>query len=463
MPSEATLARLYTERALRLIRLGNGQAEEVRRELIGLSIEIRGLLAGTASSGLSRRALDALLRDIDAVIATRFSVIAEQQASTAAQLAVIEAAWAQRTSAFSVATSERTAARIAESVMIFGIPLAIAWRRQGEELAMRVSGAVRDAATRQMPSEALLGRVLGQGRRGRETGGLLQQAEQHAAALAHTTVAQITNDARIATWKANGVNAFRWHAVLDEKTTAGCALRNGLLYDIDTLAPIRHDVPIERRPPRHWRCRSILLPMAYADDIPMPPDGGQSTFREYFDGLTEAEQDHLFGRGRAALFRRGVITQADLVGQGGQVLSLEELRIAHVTPETQIALWWKQPRGLVSVGSVSPSIRSAMSAADDRVFMTEYFRKKQLERHPDLGAEEYSRLPAMMINYRVALKQGADDVLVLGDAGHLMVAVLRKNVRGHILLRSFSRTRPARVNGLMALPIVDGDWDWWKK
>ncbi len=70
----------------------------------------------------------------------------------------------------------------------------------------------------------------------------------------------------------------------------------------------------------------------------MPEDGGQSTFREYFDGLTEAEQDRLFGQGRADLFRRGVITQSDLVGQQGQTLTLWELA-QHLPPDERVRIW----------------------------------------------------------------------------------------------------------------------------
>lgn len=326
MPTQAAIARRYTERALQLIRVGNGQAADVRQALRALAGELRQLLAGVEVDALSRRALRALLADIEAAVAGRYRDIANQQLAAAAELIAIEAEWAQQASDFPRRPSDRALTQLAAGLLIFGNPLADLWARQGQDLALRIAGATREAAAGQAPPDALLSRVLGSGPAGRETGGLIQAAARHADALVHTTVAEAATDARKATWKANGVNAFRWHAVLDEKTTAGCALRHGLVYDIDTLDPINHDVPIEREPPRHYRCRSILLPMAYAADIPVPPDGGQSTFREYFDGLTEAEQDRLFGQGRADLFRRGVITQSDLVNQAGRVLTLRELR-----------------------------------------------------------------------------------------------------------------------------------------
>lgn len=326
MPTQAAIARRYTERALQLIRVGNGQAADVRRSLRALAGELRQLLAGVDVDALSRRALRALLADIEAAVAGRYRDIANQQLAAAAELIAIEAAWSQQASDFRRPAPAGTLSQLAAGLLVMGTPLRDAWIGNGDDLARRIAGAVRETAAGQAPPDALLSRVLGSGPAGRETGGLIQAAARHADALVHTTVAEAATDARKATWKANGVNAFRWHAVLDEKTTAGCALRHGLVYTIDTLEPVNHNIPIEREPPRHYRCRSILLPMAYADDIPVPPDGGQSTFREYFDGLTEAEQDRLFGQGRADLFRRGVITQGDLVNQAGRVLTLRELQ-----------------------------------------------------------------------------------------------------------------------------------------
>lgn len=332
MPTQAEIARRYTDRALQLIRASNGQVDNVRSELRLLAAELRTLLAGVDVVGLSRRELTTLLRDLDAIVAGRFAAITAQQVAAAAELAQIETAWAQRASDFRRQASQRSIGRAASGLLIFGVPLADAWASQRNDLATRAAGVIREAAAGQAPPENVLPRILGAGPRGREGGGVIQQAALHADTLVHTTVAEATTDARLATWKANGVNAFQWHAVLDENTTAGCALRHGLLYTLDTLEPIRHTIPIERKPPRHYRCRSILLPMAYADDIPMPEDGGQGRFREYFDGLTAAEQDRLFGQGRADLYRRGIITQSDLIGQQGQVLTLAELRAMNEVP-----------------------------------------------------------------------------------------------------------------------------------
>lgn len=254
MPTQAQIARRYTERALHLIRVANGQAEQVRIELRKLAAELRQLLASTQVDALSRREVNELLREIDAAIAGRYAVIAGQQVEAAGEIIEIEADWAQRASDFRRPASATAIAATTAGLIVLGHSLSEHWQRQQDDLRYRVSGAVREVAAGQAPGEGLLGRVLGTGRRAQETGGIIQAAARNADALVHTTVSEAATDARMPVWKANGVNAFRWHAVLDEHTTAGCALRHGLVYTLDTLEPIGHNVPIDREPPRHYRC-----------------------------------------------------------------------------------------------------------------------------------------------------------------------------------------------------------------
>ena len=61
--------------------------------------------------------------------------------------------------------------------------------------------------------------------------------------------------------------------------------------------------------------------------MPQPGDrDGEGTFDSWLATLSQAEQDDVLGKGRADLYRRKVITKADLVNQRGRVLTLAELR-----------------------------------------------------------------------------------------------------------------------------------------
>lgn len=61
--------------------------------------------------------------------------------------------------------------------------------------------------------------------------------------------------------------------------------------------------------------------------MPKPGDrDGEGTFDSWLVTLSQAEQDDVLGKGRADLYRRKIITKADLVNQRGRVLTLAELR-----------------------------------------------------------------------------------------------------------------------------------------
>ena len=127
-------------------------------------------------------------------------------------------------------------------------------------------------------------------------------------------------------YEANGANILRWQSVLDSRTTEGCAVRHGLLYDLD-YRPVKHSTPIDRPPPRHFNCRSFLVPeMRDEEDVPESGDTAAGAFSAWLKSLSPAELVDAFGKGRADLYLRGVITKADLVNQQGRVLTLRELR-----------------------------------------------------------------------------------------------------------------------------------------
>ena len=117
MRSPAAIAKLYTDRALQLIRLGNGQSLSVRTELRKLASGLRALLDGQALPAMRKRELTVLLKKIEAMIAERFGAVSEQQSVAAEELANIEAAWAAEASGFDVDIDEGTLNGIASGLL----------------------------------------------------------------------------------------------------------------------------------------------------------------------------------------------------------------------------------------------------------------------------------------------------------------------------------------------------------
>jgi hypothetical protein len=89
------------------------------------------------------------------------------------------------------------------------------------------------------------------------------------------------------------------------------------------VTPVRHDVPYVTIPV-HFGCRCLVIP--HSGEV--PADGGPDLmqFNDWLKTLTDEQETDFLGKGRAELYRRGVITLNDLISQSGQLLTLAELR-----------------------------------------------------------------------------------------------------------------------------------------
>jgi hypothetical protein len=323
-PSDDAIAAAYLRHGLALIRAANGIATETDAELAKLATDIRYLLARATLTDMGRRALNALLSDIEAVVYQRYNTVLDQQSESLAELAEIESQFAATQSGF-----ERTisGAAIFSGLLILGATLKDWWRKQAQDLAFKIGADIKAAQRAADPDRAAAGALFGAIRANGAIpragiGGELGTARRNANALTQTAAWAAANDARLATFRANGVKFVEWHAILDAKVCPVCALRAGKLWTIDG-EPIKHEVPLIAIPCHPWD-RCIFLP--HRGDP--PADGGQHLhkFDDWLATLTEEQENDLLGKGRAELYRRGVITLADLLNQNGQLLSLAELR-----------------------------------------------------------------------------------------------------------------------------------------
>lgn len=309
-PTPAEIARRYTRRAFSVLRVAAGLGADAERAVGRLGTEIERLIVGAAVDELGRRDLAALLRDIDQRIAERFAIIAAEQIAAVREILAIEAAWASGV----IGQGETAAAMLARmerDLLVLGARHGDQWARQGEALSRRIADAVREGA------------ALGADGLRESIGDIAATARREAQQLADVSTTSAAGQAHAEVARAEGAVAFRWLSLLDSRTTTGCAIRHGLMYSLD-YQPIGHSIPIERPPPRHWGCRSILAPWLR---MPKPGDrDGEGTFDSWLATLSQAEQDDVLGKGRADLYRRKVITKADLVNQRGRVLTLAELR-----------------------------------------------------------------------------------------------------------------------------------------
>ena len=334
MPSERAIVDAYTRRALLLLRVGRGLGRDATDELRKLARDLRRELSDVDLGRMGRRDLNALLRAVNEAIADRYVALAAAQATALATLGSTEAGWATQAGGLPRAAGQHALGSLAPDLLILGLPLARHWERQASNLADRVGGAIRTAQATGQPVPDLIAAIVGQGRRGRERGGLMEGARQQAATLADTAAHAAAYAGRQAAWRAGGIKYLRWHSILDSRTTIRCATRAGKLYTVD-FQPAGHDIPMGTPPPAHFNCRSILVAMApdYA-----PPGDGHDPYIESFDDWlkrqTPEEQDEMLGPTRAALWRSGKIKARDLLGRDGETLTVAELA-AQAGPEAK--------------------------------------------------------------------------------------------------------------------------------
>lgn len=309
-------------RGLSLVRVSNGLSSDADTELLKLTRDLRALLV-SGVDGIGRRELLALLREIDAAIATRFGIIGAAQDDAARDLLAAEAAFAVGALQLDRPVSATALDALQRDFTVLGTPVRQVWSAMAADLARRVGAEVRNAVASRTDARTLLDRVFGIPRSA--DGGLILPVRRRARAVVSTTVQSAANNARLASFRANGINAVKWHAILDSKVCPTCGVRAGKLWDLDGQ-PVGHAVPLVAMPPAHWWCRCLLVPLKFPEGKP-PADGGPDvdSFDEWLRGVPPAEQSDILGKGRAELYRRGVITVNDLINQAGRTLTLAEL------------------------------------------------------------------------------------------------------------------------------------------
>lgn len=223
-----------------------------------------------------------------------------------------------------------------DDLLIRGAPSADWWSRQAADTAFRFATQVRIGVLAGDPTPKIARRVRQE----------MDVSRRAAEALVRTSVQTVATNARLASYKANGdvVTGVQQLSVLDNRTTDICIAYSGLQWDLDGNPLPGTKLPFNGGPPRHWNCRSTLVPILKTwRDMGIDVDEFQpstraamngevaatTTFAQWLASRSEEQQDEILGKGRAQLWRDGRITLTDLVDQTGRPMTLEQLRAKH--------------------------------------------------------------------------------------------------------------------------------------
>lgn len=346
--------------AVNLLRFDANTRRDVLRQLDGLEKDLierlrLGAIAGDeAESSLTpaqRQRLTTLLTGVTETIRTAYRGIDTEVAGEMAELAVSEGEWtvnslssALGTDAVAVMPAPATLRAAAGDALVQGAPSREWWSRQAGDLVERFSDEVRQGVIAGETNSEIVRRVRGTRAAGYKDG-VMGVTRRNAEALVRTSVQSVANDALMTTARENSdvVKGFEQISTLDSRVTVICAAYAGKAWDLNG-APIGHDLPFNGGTPRHWNCRSVIVPLLKSfqemgvdiqEEIPpstrasldgqVPED---MTFDKFMSGKSKTFQDDLLGPGRAELWREDKITLTQLVDQRGRPLTLDQLREA---------------------------------------------------------------------------------------------------------------------------------------
>lgn len=302
--------------------------EQMRKELISK-------LAQADLTNWSKQRLNTLLRDSEALIALYYTQAQSLLAPTYSTVAgVASAQTAAGLAAAASVPNRKVLESLVSNVLIEGATTKAWWGKMAADTAFQFASAVRQGIAQSETQNQIF-------KRANDVVGL---AGRNSVALVHTSVMQVMNDANIATLKENAdiTPTVRWLSALDSSVCSYCGSRDGLEWDTLTQEPIGHSLPYAD-PPYHesasgkgtsFGCRCKLVGVTrfldkYAEGqraSMFGPVDRRVTFSDFLARQSDAWQDEVLGKGRAALYRDKKLTLRDLVGGKGSPLPLSALQ-----------------------------------------------------------------------------------------------------------------------------------------
>lgn len=230
---------------------------------------------------------------------------------------------------------------LATGVAVGGATILTWTRRQSKDLQDRVMDEVRKSLEAGESTAEATTRIVGGKVGGVVVPGIMQTTRRQAETLVRTSIAEVVNAAALQSFQdMDIVKQVQQISTLDSRTSDICIAYSGLVWDANTLEPVDHTLPFNGGPPRHFNCRSRLVPvlMSFAElgidatELPITTrasmDGqvpGDITFDKFLKGKSKTFQNELLGPGRARLWRSGKITLTQLVDFRGNPLTLDQL------------------------------------------------------------------------------------------------------------------------------------------
>jgi len=246
-------------------RVKAGQSRDVRRFLNDLARDVSGQLIKNDIPGAKRMAtqqarLEKTIKQVDAMIADYYKDIFKDQSLSDFEVADLEQKFILDlyngvigVDIFQPGMTTEQMRALVKSTTIDATSTRECWSEQDQKTKKDFKREMRVGVAQGETTAQLVKRI-------KDKGGWIDKRKNEAEALVRTEIAQVMNDARAETYKANEdlIEAMEHSSELDSRTTLICISRDGLRWTFPGLKPKEHAVPY-LQPPLHFRCRSVML------------------------------------------------------------------------------------------------------------------------------------------------------------------------------------------------------------
>ena len=382
MPSaNDRLSDAFLTHAVYLERIKAGFVKEALRQLTTLE---RALVKDLESANLTtfrKDRFERLLLTVRETIKTSYRAMRDENHTSLVDLADLESKWVVRTinatvgsevnipiDITSIAWSTKQLEAIVSDAVVEGATVSQWWGKQATDLRLRYADVVKQGLLRGETTPEIIRRI--RGGKGVEGIGLIEEKRRQAETLVRTSVQQVSNDARLATYDANKdvIKGYRQKSTLDGRTSTICQAYSGNQWTLN-FTPIGNSLPFNKGVPRHFNCRSLILsilkswselanrPIKQADNKTLDelfrqklrdrgwdeeriakarrrtqasmdgPVSADLTYSDWFAKKGKEFQLETLGPGRYALYQRGLITDLSaLVDMKGNPLTVQQLK-----------------------------------------------------------------------------------------------------------------------------------------
>lgn len=335
------LALLAIERQLDVSRLAAGFTNEMLVLLAEVRSEVAAKLQEADLTSYQRSRLEILLAETGEIIQAGFADLDTDLHDKLGDFVLQEGAWfvesanqAIGVSVMQGVASQPLLAALSEPDFLQGAPLSDWISRQGEQASFRLAQAVRLGVAQGETTQQIVRRLDA------EVFGI---AARDMESLVLTATNTAGSKARLASYRANPdvIKGMRQLSTLDGRTSDVCMAYSGAEWTLEGVPINGTRLPFRGGTPRHWRCRSMIVPITKTFrelglDVPEfspstragmdGPVSADITFDDFLKSKGKAFQDERLGDGRAELWRSGQITLAQLLNQKGNPLTLDQLR-----------------------------------------------------------------------------------------------------------------------------------------